>query len=115
MPKGFHFDKIQKLNIFRIIQEALHNVMKHSKAQNVKVTVKPEAKRTVIKIVDDGVGFSNSSSEGSGGTGKGLGLNSMQYRANQIGAVFEIKANKTKGTCVQLSLSNKFLGDKNEK
>ena len=35
MPKGVHFDKIQKLNIFRIIQEALHNVLKHSKAKNV--------------------------------------------------------------------------------
>ena len=111
MPKGVHFDKIQKLNIFRIIQEALHNVMKHSKAKNVQVSVKPEARKTVIKVIDDGVGFVNNSE----GTGKGLGLNSMQYRANQIGASFVIKGNKPRGTCVQLSLSNKLLGDKSEK
>ena len=111
MPKGVHFDKIQKLNIFRIIQEALHNVMKHSNAENVEVSVKPEARKTVIKVIDDGVGFVNNSE----GNGKGLGLNSMQYRANQIGANFVIKGNKPHGTCVQLSLSNKLLGDKSEK
>ncbi len=111
MPKGVHFDKIQKLNIFRIIQEALHNILKHSKAKNVWVSVMPETRKTVIKVIDDGVGFVNEES----GNSKGLGLNSMQYRANQIGASFVIKSNKPHGTCVQLSLSNKLLEDKNEK
>ena len=105
VPKGVHFDKTQKLNIFRIIQEALHNILKHSKAKNVEVSVKNEGKKTVIRIIDDGVGFVNNTEE----TGKGLGLNSMQYRANQIGATFVIKQNKPNGTCVQLSISNKLL------
>jgi len=105
VPKGVHFDKTQKLNIFRIIQEALHNIMKHSKAKNVEVSVKDEGKKTVIRVIDDGVGFINNTED----TGKGLGLNSMQYRANQIGAAFVIKQNKPKGTCVQLSISNKLL------
>ena len=111
VPKGMHFDKTQKLNIFRIIQEALHNVMKHSKAENVQVSVRMESKKTVVQVIDDGVGFVNNSEDKS----KGLGLNSMQYRANQIGAAFVIKQNKPKGTCVQLSISNKFLEDRNEK
>ena len=111
VPKGIHFDKTQKLNIFRIIQEALHNVMKHSKAQNVQVSVRMESKKTIVQVIDDGVGFVNNSED----KGKGLGLNSMQYRANQIGAAFVIKTNKPKGTCVQLSISNKFLEDRNEK
>lgn len=111
MPKGVHFDKIQKLNIFRIIQEALHNIMKHSQAKNVWVSVMPNSRKTVIQVIDDGVGFVKNSGE----NGKGLGLNSMQYRANQIGASFVIKSNKPRGTCVQLSLSNKLLGDKGEK
>lgn len=115
MPKGVHFDKIQKLNIFRIIQEALHNVMKHSKAKNVLVSVKPETRKTIIQIVDDGVGFIQDENEGGNSGGKGLGLNSMQYRANQIGASFVIKNNKPSGTCIQLSISNKLIGDKNEK
>lgn len=104
------FDKTQKLNIFRIIQEALHNVMKHSKAQNVEVSVLTEGKKTVIRVCDDGVGFISEKQE----SGKGLGLNSMQYRANQIGASFVIKNNKPRGTCVQLSLNNKLLEERNE-
>ena len=111
VPKGMHFDKTQKLNIFRIIQEALHNVLKHSQAENVQVSVRMESKKTVVQVIDDGVGFVNNTED----KGKGLGLNSMQYRANQIGAAFVIKPNKPKGTCVQLSISNKFLEDRNEK
>ena len=108
--EGIHFDKTQKLNIFRIIQEALHNVMKHSRAQNVEVSVKTEAKKTLVRILDDGIGFVNNSEDKS----KGLGLNSMQYRANQIGAGFIIKQNKPKGTCVQISLNNRYLEKKND-
>ncbi len=111
VAKGVHFDKTQKLNIFRIIQEALHNIMKHSKAEHVEVKVKTEGKKTVIQVIDDGVGFVNNNQD----KGKGLGLNSMQYRANQIGAAFVIKQNKPSGTCVQLSLSNKLLEVRNEK
>ena len=111
VPKGVHFDKTQKLNIFRIIQEALHNVLKHSKAKNVQVSVKKEGKKTIIQVIDDGVGFVNNNAD----KGKGLGLNSMQYRANQIGAAFVIKQNKPSGTCVQLSISNKLLEVRNEK
>ncbi len=106
---GIHFDKTQKLNIFRIIQEALHNVMKHSRAQNVEVSVKTEAKKTIVRILDDGIGFMNNTEDKS----KGLGLNSMQYRANQIGAAFVIKPNRPKGTCVQVSLNNRYL-EKND-
>ena len=111
VAKGVHFDKTQKLNIFRIIQEALHNIMKHSKAEHVEGKVKTEGKKTVIQVIDDGVGFVNNNQD----KGKGLGLNSMQYRANQIGAAFVIKQNKPSGTCVQLSLSNKLLEVRNEK
>lgn len=111
VPKGVHFDKTQKLNIFRIIQEALHNILKHSKAKNVEVSVKMEGKKTVVRVIDDGVGFVNDAE----GKSKGLGLNSMQYRANQIGAAFVIKQNKPEGTCVQLSISNKLLEVRNEK
>ena len=106
--EGIHFNKTQKLNIFRIIQEALHNVLKHSKAQTVQVSVVSEGKKTVVRILDDGIGFMNNTEDNE----KGIGLNSMQYRANQIGASFLIKQNKPKGTCVQLSLNNKYLEKK---
>ena len=97
------FDKTQKLNIFRIIQEALHNVLRHAHAQRVDVTVKSEKKKIVVKIIDDGCGFENTKENKKS---NGLGLNSMQYRANQIGANFTIKPNKPKGTCVIVEVKN---------
>lgn len=93
-------DKTQKLNIFRIIQEALHNVSKHAKAQNVEVCVLTEKNNLIVKVIDDGCGFKKSSKE----ITKGIGLNSMQYRANQIDAVFSIKPNKPNGTIVSVSI-----------
>ena len=97
------FDKRTRLNVFRIIQEALHNVMKHSKAEKVVVSVTQSGRKVIVSISDDGCGLPRMTSEKI----KGLGLNSMQYRANQIGATFEIKKNKPKGTCVKVTLAIK--------
>ncbi len=98
ISKEISFDTIQGLNIFRIIQEALHNVMKHSKADFVEVCVKSKEDKIIVTIKDNGCGFVT------GKIKKGLGLNSMQYRANQIGATFQIKRNKPNGTCIEIKL-----------
>lgn len=97
------FDKRTRLNIFRIIQEALHNVMKHSQAQKVIVSVEQSGRKVIVTIADDGCGIPKMDSQ----IIRGLGLNSMQYRANQIGATFEIRPNKPKGTCVKVTLAIK--------
>ena len=94
------FDKIQKLNIFRIVQEALHNVMKHSHAKSVEVQIKKTGSKVTVVIKDDGCGIKQGASEKK----NGLGINSMQYRANQIGASFSVKNCKPSGTCVQVVL-----------
>jgi len=100
VPDSCELNKLQKLNLFRIIQEALHNIMKHAKASSVVVSVKYSSGKICVKICDDGCGFDVSKLKKSG-----LGLNSMQYRANQIGADFAIKQNKPTGTCIQVSVT----------
>lgn len=96
----FNFNKRQKLNIFRIIQEALHNAMKHSRAQNVYVSVKQSGKNVIVQISDDGCGFDKTKLDSNG-----IGINSMQYRANQIGATFKIRGNKPQGTCIEIKVN----------
>ena len=99
LPDSCDLDKLQKLNLFRIIQEALHNIMKHAKATEVSVKVEYVDDKVVVKVVDNGCGIDKTKLKKSG-----LGLNSMQYRANQIGADFSITENKPTGTCVQVSV-----------
>lgn len=90
------FDKIKLLNLFRIIQEALHNVLKHSRADKVEVSVKSEKNQIIAKVCDNGCGINKNVIKEK----KGIGMNSMEYRANQIGAKFRIEQNKPSGTCV---------------
>lgn len=111
LPEAISFDKRQKLNIFRIVQEALHNVMKHSQAANVKVRGKLVADKNgecvIFSVADDGIGISREQINN-----PGIGLNSMQYRANQIGAEFIIAlrqaqgphSRQTRGTTIQIKM-----------
>ena len=110
IAQSFVFDKMQKLNIFRIIQEALHNVMKHSQAQKVIVRCLMEGAHIVFRVVDDGIGIGEKES-----SDFGIGLNSMQYRANQMDAAFKIFNAKPKGTCVEVVFEKAWnYGDMNE-
>lgn len=92
-------NNIQKLNIFRIIQEAVHNVVKHAHATECKVLVEEKNNLLSVIISDDGIGIEFNSLK------KGLGLNSMEYRANQIGALFTITKNEDKGTIIKIELA----------
>ena len=96
IPVHVAFDKTQKINIFRIVQEALHNVMKHSQAKNVEVNCKSliedDGEYIVVTVTDDGIGISEEKMNNFG-----IGLNSMQYRANQIGAEFIVALRQAQG------------------
>lgn len=97
------FNKIEKLNIFRIIQEALHNIMKHAHATKTIVKVIQKKDCVIITINDNGDGFASDNSDFK----KGVGLNSMQYRANQINAKFQIKSIPQKGTTIEIKIQQK--------
>ena len=101
------FDKIKLLNLFRIIQEALHNVLKHSKASTVEVSVNSEKNKIIAKVCDNGCGISKNAIKEK----KGIGMNSMEYRANQIGAEFKIEQNKPSGTCVIVTVDLNSTND----
>ncbi len=109
IPQTIAFDKTQKLNIFRIIQEALHNVMKHSKAENVQVlcslVTDKDGEYIIVTVADDGIGIAEDKMNNFG-----IGLNSMHYRANQIGAEFKIavpepvQGQKGPGTKIEIKM-----------
>lgn len=105
----------QEINVYRIIQEALQNVIKHSKASMVDITVIRESEAFVIRVKDNGVGAPHPGDKPycyleDGGLPQkrnrreGLGMRSMQYRAHQLGAEYIFKSTPGKGTLVEIRI-----------
>jgi len=82
---------------YRIAQEALNNVTKHSSATTVEITLREEDDRTVLRVSDNGQGFE------AGSISKGFGLNIMQERADAVGAALTMTSQPGQGTEVALS------------
>ncbi len=85
--------------IYRITQEALNNVIKHSQATRVNLSLSKEAHQILLKIYDNGLGFD----PGLFYAGH-LGLSSMRERAELIKGCFEITSNPDHGTWVRLTI-----------
>lgn len=84
--------------IFRIVQEALVNIIKHAHATQTKVILSSHHHTIRLDIIDNGVGFEHISVE------KGIGLNSMQDRAQAFNADFQVHSKAGKGTRITLTV-----------
>lgn len=89
-----YFDETITLNIYRIVQEALTNVVKHSMAENVLISVGEMSDDEFydFQIIDDGVGFEVELKE------SGVGIPSMSDRVKMLGGKFQIFSEEGKGT-----------------
>jgi PAS domain S-box-containing protein len=83
--------------LYRIAQEALTNVAKHARAENVGVILERRADHVLLIVEDDGVGFDPGTAES---PGQGFGLVGMHERAGLIGATLEIESSAGRGTTV---------------
>jgi signal transduction histidine kinase len=83
--------------LYRISQEALHNVVKHAGARQVRLEVGRIASGVRLRIQDDGKGF-DPTKVPSGH----LGLTGMQARADKIGARFSVKSVPGEGTTIEV-------------
>lgn len=90
-------DAETELALYRIVQEALSNVSRHSGASSARVELRAEAGVVVAKVSDDGRGFRLAEAIGAGGA---LGLMGMQERAGYLGGRVSIESNVGSGTCV---------------
>ena len=84
--------------LYRIAQEALTNVAKHSQAKNVEVILERRADHVMLIVEDDGVGFDPGGTAGA--AGQGFGLLGMQERAALIGAALQIESSAGAGTTI---------------
>jgi len=88
-----------EINLYRIVQEALNNVFKHSNATKVEIVIEEQPGQVLVLVNDNGVGF-NIGNENR----KGFGLIDMRERAELIGASMQY-LNKPKGTGSTLEIT----------
>ncbi len=95
-------DAQKELFIFRIVQEAFNNILKHAHATNVKLSLDYSNGNVDITINDDGVGFVNSN--GIQKTCPTAGLKNMQKRAELLSGVFGIESTPGYGTQIKITI-----------
>ncbi|NML69267.1 hypothetical protein HHL23_05600 [Chryseobacterium sp. RP-3-3] len=80
-----------KLNLFRIVQELISNVLKHAQATKVDISLRISSRYLVLTVKDNGCGFETGNKYG------GIGLRNIKSRTQQINAVYKLKTKPGKG------------------
>ena len=89
------------IHLYRIVQEALNNVARHSGAKEAWVTVEEQVGSLSLEIRDNGAGFVMSP-ENNRVAGQGIGLMGMRERAEHLKGSFSIHSSPQKGTVVSV-------------
>lgn len=87
---------VVKVNVYRIVQEALQNINKYSKAKHAGVNVSREGQTIKITVTDDGVGFDVDRAKG------GIGLKNLKKRATTLNGDITITSTKGGGTNIEV-------------
>jgi signal transduction histidine kinase len=101
---GIRLSEAVETAVFRIVQEALANVLTHAGAKSASVTVRRRDDAVTVEVVDDGCGIGTrgeaggGESGGAGGLGGHLGLTGMRERATLLGGKFAINSAPALGT-----------------
>jgi PAS domain S-box-containing protein len=99
---SFHIDDdAAAAQLYRIAREAVINANKHAEAREIVIKLERSARGMALRVIDDGVGFSNGST-----LKPGLGLHIMDYRARMFGGQLEIDSPKHGGTSISCYLPN---------
>ncbi|MBA7704467.1 hypothetical protein ES703_113277 [subsurface metagenome] len=98
-------------HLFRIVQEAVNNAVHHASANQITIQIAVEDGLRSVRVRDNGVGLPEQFEKL-----KGVGVNSMKYRANVIGASLSIASKGTNGTVVTCTWHDgRFLNQPSEK
>ncbi len=89
-------------SVYRIIQEGLNNVVKHSNAAAARIEIKKSSKHLTISVQDNGIGISRPTDNGN--NGGGFGLAGITERVRLLGGSFAIDSQPTRGTTLTVRL-----------
>lgn len=86
-----------KTAVYRIVQEALHNCVKHAEAHNVRVTLEQQPAELLLSIQDDGKGFRAPEE-------RGMGLLGIEERVTHLGGTFSVESEPGQGVVLRVIL-----------
>ncbi|HHC78285.1 MAG TPA: tetratricopeptide repeat protein [Flavobacteriia bacterium] len=87
-----------KMNLYRILQEAIQNINKYAKATKVAINFKSEDNTIILEIHDNGVGFHKNSKN------EGIGLKNMRSRVAKLKGELTLNSSPGKGTSIHISV-----------
>lgn len=97
-------DETVTIALFRIVQEAINNAVRHAQADFIEVSLVTSEHTLLVDVVDDGIGFDSAD------LGKGRGFENMQTRSKLIGAKLDIQhAKNGRGTKVSICLTHETV------
>jgi signal transduction histidine kinase len=94
---------LEAQRLFRVIQEALYNVVKHARTDRASLILEFEAGRVLARIEDEGQGFTPEAVEAEG---QGIGLSTMRERVEMLGGTLTIDSSPEAGTRVTVELDS---------
>jgi PAS domain S-box-containing protein len=94
------FPREAATNIYRIVQESLNNILKHSHAKTARITLERDVHEVQLRIDDDGCGFK----AGRNGSGKGLGLKNIAERVRMLGGKLKLDSQPGNGTRIEITI-----------
>ncbi len=93
-----------QINLYRLIQEALHNVKKHAQAHGVTIRLVASSPNLMLRIIDDGQGFDAALWQAKSHKEKRMGLQSMVERVGLLGGNIDIRSQPGKGTAIFITI-----------
>ncbi|MFT3935060.1 MAG: ATP-binding protein [Chitinophagaceae bacterium] len=108
----FQINPGNEIFLFRIIQEMLNNIIKHSRAQNIYADLIFKENRIIFTFTDDGKGFDVKEAMQRPSSDKGIGLTSMVNRAKLIGGQLSITSQPGMGTKTVIEIPATIKGNK---
>lgn len=87
-----------EVNVYRIIQELVSNILRHSKASEVGIQLLKRGKKLVLIVEDDGLGFNPTNKA------DGIGLNNISVRLEALGGNAQIQSSAGEGTYIHISI-----------
>lgn len=92
------FSEIEEISLYRIVQESLNNVIKHSNASDARVSISRAVNSVTVEIADNGSGFDT------GSVKSGLGLVGLKERAQLLNGGLSIDSRRGEGTKIVLAI-----------